>query len=214
MRGEKRTVWEGGIRVVAFASGGFLPSAVRGTKQHGLMCLHDLYATFAALAGVTDLQSAPTSSMFPVDAMDMSNLLLAIATESPRDTVLVGNTPCGADSFAACGGNATAVINAVIYASYGKLFKLVVGNSLKETQWGDGHTFCGRTAEQGCLYELNDDEGERRNLAREHPGWFAKLLDLADRASVYPYPQSGWTTRGPSGPFAPFLDDVQTSSGR
>ena len=52
--------------------------------QDGLMCLHDLYATFAALAGVTDLQPAPSSSMFGVDALDMSSLLLGRTTESPR----------------------------------------------------------------------------------------------------------------------------------
>ena len=30
--------WEGGIRVNSWASGGFLPAKVRGTKYEGLAC--------------------------------------------------------------------------------------------------------------------------------------------------------------------------------
>ena len=35
LRGGKYSMWEGGIRVNAFVSGGFLPPAVRGTKLDG-----------------------------------------------------------------------------------------------------------------------------------------------------------------------------------
>ena len=37
LKGGKSTQWEGGIRVPAFISGGFLPEAVRGTKYSGLV---------------------------------------------------------------------------------------------------------------------------------------------------------------------------------
>ena len=46
---------EGGIRVNAWASGGYLPAKVRGSTVRGLMGGWDWYATWAALAGVEDI---------------------------------------------------------------------------------------------------------------------------------------------------------------
>jgi len=215
LRGFKRSVWEGGIRVAAFASGGFLPTAVRGTVQDGLMCLHDLYATFAALAGVTDLQPAPSDSMFGVDALDMSGLLLGRTTESPRDTVIVGNTPCGGERFKDCSPDAQrGVVNAVIHRQKnGSLLKLVIGDTLTDGGKATETTACGREANSaGCLYDLIEDEGEGTSLAASRPDAFAQLLALADAVAVYPRPESGWTQRWAHGgserpPFEPFLPD-------
>ena len=193
LRGSKRMVWEGGIRVAAFASGGFLPTAVRGTVQDGLMCLHDLYATFAALGGVTDLQPAPSSSMFAVDALDMSSLLLGRTTESPRDTVIVANTPCGQEKFSVCSPDEQrGVVNAVIHRQKnGTLLKLVIGDALIPGHPLTETTACGREANgEGCLYDLIDDEGEKTSLAasrRAHD--FAQLLAIADAVMVYPRPK-------------------------
>ena len=198
LRGSKRMVWEGGIRVAAFASGGFLPTAVRGTVQDGLMCLHDLYATFAALGGVTDLQPAPSSSMFAVDALDMSSLLLGRTTESPRDTVIVANTPCGQEKFSVCSPDEQrGVVNAVIHRQKnGTLLKLVIGDALFTGHSLTETTACGREANgEGCLYDLIDDEGEKTSLAASRPDDFAQLLALADAVTVYPRPESGWETK-------------------
>ena len=52
LRGGKLDDWEGGVRVNAFLSGGFLPAASRGTRLDALMHIADWYATFCALAGV------------------------------------------------------------------------------------------------------------------------------------------------------------------
>ena len=38
LKGGKMEQWEGGIRVNSWASGGFLPAKVRGTKYEGLAC--------------------------------------------------------------------------------------------------------------------------------------------------------------------------------
>ena len=221
LRGFKRTVWEGGIRVAAFASGGFLPTAVRGTVQDGLMCLHDLYATFAALGGVTNLQPAPSDSMFAVDALDMSSLLLGRTTESPRDTVVVANTPCGQERFHECSPDEQrGVVNAVIHRQKnGTLLKLVIGDALVTGHSLTETTACGREANiEGCLYDLIDDEGEKTSLAALRPQDFAQLLAIADAVTVYPRPESGWTNFARQGdskeerlsmlpPFQPFLDN-------
>ena len=53
LMGGKTTVWEGGVRTVAFLSGGFLPQKVRGSHRDALIHIADWYATFTTLAGVS-----------------------------------------------------------------------------------------------------------------------------------------------------------------
>ncbi|KAK3280570.1 hypothetical protein CYMTET_11595 [Cymbomonas tetramitiformis] len=74
-RGEKRTNYEGGMRVPAFVSGGLLPSAVRGTTSDVRMHIVDWYPTFCRLAGVDPSDDSPVpplpvppSDPTPVDA--------------------------------------------------------------------------------------------------------------------------------------------------
>ena len=55
LMGGKTTVWEGGVRTVAFLSGGFLPQDVRGSRRDALIHVADWYATFAELAGIGDV---------------------------------------------------------------------------------------------------------------------------------------------------------------
>ena len=60
LKGGKYNNWEGGIRVNAFVSGGFLPASQRGTKYEGLVAGWDWYATFCAFGG-TNLARALVS---------------------------------------------------------------------------------------------------------------------------------------------------------
>ena len=48
---------EGGTRVNAFASGGVIPVAARGTKYDGLLALVDWFPTVCHLAGITTIRS-------------------------------------------------------------------------------------------------------------------------------------------------------------
>ena len=86
--------WEGGIRANAFASGGWLPLAVRGTKQNGLIAIWDWYATFCRLAGVdpTDVR-AKRAGLPPIDSLDMSALLLGSNVTSPRRVLAISTEP-------------------------------------------------------------------------------------------------------------------------
>eukprot|EP00658_Telonema_sp_P-2_P013750 TRINITY_DN15212_c0_g1_i4.p1 TRINITY_DN15212_c0_g1~~TRINITY_DN15212_c0_g1_i4.p1 ORF type:complete len:454 (+),score=104.07 TRINITY_DN15212_c0_g1_i4:58-1419(+) len=57
LRGGKFTLWEGGLRVPAFAyspSAKLIPRWRRGQEWHGLMHTSDLFETFAQLAGIED----------------------------------------------------------------------------------------------------------------------------------------------------------------
>lgn len=183
LRGYKHTVWEGGLRVPAFVSGGYVPQMHRGQSTSALIALHDLYASFAALGGVTNLQGRPSERLFAVDSIDQSEVLLGRTNETLRTEVVVGNTPCGEEKFAKCDGHG-AVINALIAHTNGALFKIVVGSQLKESGHKDEpvkhRTQCGRTPHDGCLYEISADPAETDNLASAKPKVFEYLLKRVD----------------------------------
>jgi len=217
LRGYKRTAWEGGIRVPAFVTGGFLPQAVRGTTQDGLMHLHDLYATFAAFAGVTDLQEAPGDDMFPMEGYDLSPLLLGTQADSPRTCIFVGNTPCGSENFDDCDDvGADGTIQAVIQlnTSSGALLKLMVGVTMAGVPASDRlaaqanteHFSCGFTPDTGCLYDLNNDPGETTSIAAAWPTTFNMLLSEARAGVVYPNPRALGEPQKTTG-YGPWLAD-------
>lgn len=80
-----RSDFEGGIRMAAFASGGYLPPAVRGTVNEGIFHIADWYATFAALAGVdpTD-EKAAAAGLPPIDSVNQWPYLSGATTTAPR----------------------------------------------------------------------------------------------------------------------------------
>jgi arylsulfatase I/J len=95
LRGGKGSYYDGGVRVVAFASGGALPGKARGTRRDGLMHITDLYATFGnpALAGYDAADPrAAAAGLPPPDSIDMWPFLAGDA-ESPRlEVPLKGQT--------------------------------------------------------------------------------------------------------------------------
>lgn len=54
LKGGKYSDWEGGLRVMAFLSGGYIPQANRGTTFSGVISVADWYATFCELAGISE----------------------------------------------------------------------------------------------------------------------------------------------------------------
>merc|ERR1711933_45887 len=95
LRGGKASNWEGGIRVNAFVSGGFLPYASRGRKLSGLSTLWDWYGTFATLAGVDPFDHrAHAASLPPVDSVNLWPYIVGDAQTSPRTSVALGSSSC------------------------------------------------------------------------------------------------------------------------
>ena len=86
LRGGKYSMWEGGIRVNAFASGGYLaaqaPSMVGTTLDgaDGMIHIADWYATFAGLAGVDPTDAWAKASGLPaVDSLDVWRVIAHIS---------------------------------------------------------------------------------------------------------------------------------------
>jgi arylsulfatase I/J len=96
LKGGKMSNWEGGIRVNAFVSGGYVPQAVRGTKLEAFVTIEDWYATFCALAGVdpTDY-AAIQANLPPIDSYNLWPLLTGTNTTNPRTEIPIGED--GAD---------------------------------------------------------------------------------------------------------------------
>ena len=94
LKGGKLTNWEGGVRVNAWASGGFLPSHVRGTVWKGLITGWDWYGTCALLAGVDPHDArAEAAGLPPVDSYDMTAVLMGTNLTSPRTEIALGTQP-------------------------------------------------------------------------------------------------------------------------
>jgi len=102
LRGEKHTNWEGGVRVAAFISGGFLPSVVRGSTSNIVVHIADWYPTICVLAGVSGKDdppvppatvdpSNPTKNIYgnrsfpPVDGVDIWPIITNPTTYSPTN---------------------------------------------------------------------------------------------------------------------------------
>lgn len=76
LRGGKATLFEGGMRVLSFLSGGWLPAAAPRTLD-SLLSIADWYGTFARLAGVDDYSDARAAphGLPEVESIDVWPLL-------------------------------------------------------------------------------------------------------------------------------------------
>ena len=91
-------IFQGGIRVNAFVSGGFLAPSVRGTRYSGLVALWDWYGTLCALAGVDPYDARAAAAGLPaVDSHDLSRVLVGTNLTSPRTELPLGTDPRASD---------------------------------------------------------------------------------------------------------------------
>lgn len=169
--GGKFSNLEGGVRVVSFLAGGWIPQDLRGSTSHALIATADWYSTFAALAGVdpTDRRAA-SYGLPPIDSLDQSSLLLTRrngdvsqppSTVGRRDIVLGGLVHTQPARFLS-----RAIISADVGTAGGspKLYKLLLG-TVKMATWS-GPRFPNSTSAavnyqqllenctSGCLYEV------------------------------------------------------------
>jgi arylsulfatase B len=181
--GGKTSNWEGGVRAVAFVSGGFVPPAMRGTKLSGsgaLIHMSDWYATYCHLAGVPPTDAAAAAAgLPPVDSLNVWPLLSGANTTSPRSEIVLA-----VDALGRKGGlvSSSALIVGEFKYLEGKQLQtyhqgpdfpnassVPYGSMLDPSLWklcGDGsHPLL----EQPCLFNIFDDPTEQHNLAESQP---------------------------------------------
>ena len=178
LRGGKIGVFEGGIRINGFVSGGALPAAVRGTTNEGFIHLADFYATFCRLAGVdpTDKRAA-AAGLPPIDSLDMAELLFGLNATSPRTEVPIGSSDANDHT-----GNA--IVAGLIDAASG--WKLLIEAHIAPafpqgpiypngTAPGANAAPCGdpegsgAAKGPGCLFNVLTDPYEQEDVAAQHP---------------------------------------------
>eukprot|EP00913_Durusdinium_trenchii_P014136 g13268.t1 len=90
LRGGKYSNFEGGVRVPAFVSGGFVPANLRGSSNSGIIHIADWYATLCHLAGVDPQdQRAAAGALPPIDSLNMWPFLVE-SKASPREVIPLG----------------------------------------------------------------------------------------------------------------------------
>jgi arylsulfatase I/J len=166
LRGAKYSGFEGGIRVAAFVSGGYLPAVARGTRNDGIVHIADFYGTYAHLASVdpTD-HSAAAAGLPPIDSMNVWPLISRANLTSPRYELPVS-------------------ANVLIQGR----FKLILGTMLEAT-WGgpnspnasspaspvDPGPTLDCTPSGGCLFDVVADYTEHDDIAHLHPALVASM---------------------------------------
>lgn len=209
LKGGKASMWEGGIRVAGFVSGGVVPVGQRGTHRNGFIHTADWYSTFAGLAGVdpTD-HRAKTAGLPPIDSVDCWDYLVGATAESPRTEFPIG-------------GPAKHNVRGIISGS----FKLMLGH-VPMSGW-TGPTFPNASSAAvefgslmqnctaGCLYDIFADPTEHTDLAAGNPAMVETLLArlLAIEQTEFdpdrgePQPAACATARGKwSGHYGPWVD--------
>ena len=88
LKGSKGTFFEGGVRAVAFASGGLLPEKMQGKTTEGFIHIADWYTTFCKLAGVDPSDSG--EGKFPVDGLDVWPIITGENSSTPHDEIVLG----------------------------------------------------------------------------------------------------------------------------
>mmetsp|Transcript_125716 Transcript_125716/g.367326 ORF Transcript_125716/g.367326 Transcript_125716/m.367326 type:complete len:626 (-) Transcript_125716:132-2009(-) len=194
LRGGKASNWEGGIRVNAFVSGGFLPPKARGRRLTGLAALWDWYGTFASLAGVSSLDHrASVAGLPPVDSVDLWPYIAGDVVASPRTSIPLGSSSC-VNASVGCinewgdAPSATVVQGLLLdeRSLGGGLWKLLVG-SIPMDGWQGPHYPNASTlgwaaqdsihsCEKGCLFQLDADPTEHHNLAEAEPQRVQSML--------------------------------------
>ena len=169
LKGSKWTLFEGGVRSLAFVSGGVLPDSMRGKTSEGFIHVADWYPTFCKMAGVDPSDSG--TGKFPVDGLDVWRIISGENATTQHEEIVLGY------NFS-LNVNAT---GAIIVGEY----KLIVGqqdrgcdsvmNSPIDYPCTNGTV--GSDCDPYCLYNIIEDPGERKDLSKTEPKILQMMLE-------------------------------------
>ena len=93
LRGGKFSNFEGGVRVNALVTGGYLPEHRRGKVETGLISVADWYATYASMGGVAHNKIADEKALAaglpPIDSANCWPMIAGVAS-SCRSEIPLG----------------------------------------------------------------------------------------------------------------------------
>ena len=190
LRGHKHDPWEGGTRVTAFLSGGYLPEHVRGTKTNSLVHVADWWPTMCTLAGIEDCTDKALfakdggQTVHDIDGVNVWPMLMRTNLTQPR--VLTPTTEVSLIDVS----NSSRWWKVVTLAGQSVYYDpdqratngtdpCLEGRQPDPPQPGrtdalvSGCPVCNST--KPCLYDVLHDPSERNNLAAEYPDVVARL---------------------------------------
>eukprot|EP00948_MAST-09A_sp_MAST-9A-sp1_P000778 g778.t1 len=191
LRGGKYSNFEGGIRVNAFVSGGYLPQHVRGTKNENIIHIADWYGTLCNLAESKIPQSArkqnnlyscfhdglAVSSQLPdVDSKDQWPILMGTSSEDTtgRETILVHPNLLIHNEWKYAAPSTVMIESAWGGPFYPNKTTADTGDAI------DQHRFvCSATT--GCLFNIVDDVEERNDVAEQFPDIVTQMQKLMEQ---------------------------------
>jgi arylsulfatase I/J len=163
LRGGKYSLYEGGIRVNAFMSGGYLPPAVRGTRQQGAVHIADWYRTLSeGIAGLDPVDyRAAQSGLPPIDSLNKWPMLSGQNLTSPRETAgwLVTGSALLMGRWKYVKGGAM-----MSEAAQGGPHYPNASTALDPIE---NHKF--KCPKQGCLFDVVADPTEASEISQQHP---------------------------------------------
>eukprot|EP00040_Diaphanoeca_grandis_P039759 m.260069 g.260069 ORF g.260069 m.260069 type:complete len:510 (+) comp39157_c0_seq1:85-1614(+) len=194
-RGGKNSNFEGGVRVPAIVSGGWLSSDRRNTTVSNLMHVSDWLPTLMWTLGHTQALSDNISSLIPYDGVVHTGLVSGDFKDTmspPRNEIVLDHCLAGF-STATTGCNhfgAKTSVGALIVGEW----KLVKGpNGGEWTSLLNGTkaaAFGGVACSTFCLFNLTDDAGEHTDLATARPDVLSQLLQRFDNLTNSYHPPS------------------------
>ena len=172
LKGAKMTMFEGGVRSLAFANGGVLPDSMKGKTSEGFIHIADWYPTFCKMARVDPSDSG--EGKFPVDGFDVWQIISGENATTQHEEIVLGY------NFTYENHNAT---GAIIVGEY----KLIVGQQ-KYPPICDSLMFSplnypctngteGSDCDPHCLYNIIEDPGERKDLSKTKPDILRMMLN-------------------------------------
>ena len=186
LRGGKKTDFEGGIRVSAFVSGGFLPPSARGSVRDQYLHCADWYRTLCHLAGGTDCGDSVSAQLHDVpqvDGFDVWQYIIGANETSPRTEIMIArcevpsqhNIPLSRASPDCSGAYIRGDFKIIIGMQYYGFWQgPIYPNATTNHSTFDIHVDCGL----GCLFNIKTDPAETRDLAKINPGL---LQDMRER---------------------------------
>lgn len=167
LRGSKNTDLEGGVRVGAFISGGFMQTHAQaniGRSLSGIIHIADWYSTLCALAGVSPEDDRAALAGLPsVDSINMWPYLSGQRQDSPRASAQLSRTAYLEGRFKLLTGD-------VSFACWGSEVypNASAGAGPKFGPYGSPCNNTLHCGAPGCLFDVVSDVEERIDLAG-HP---------------------------------------------
>jgi len=171
LRGSKGTMFEGGVRNLAFVCGGAVPENVRGTRYKGLAHAVDFTASILSAAGVLTPKQKEDLKI------DGINLLPALFQESSNTSPPVrDHVPINIFK----GGKAYSAVRFGKYKVIVNDFALPVAQGWFDLN-GELETPAPKEQQgQTLLFDVEADPLERKNIAAEFPNLVKQGLDLLE----------------------------------